>query len=333
MVHVYNNCVTFVKGHTYTSIVCTFLFICVSQFFCASYGVDILDTGYFLTAYEQVFDAPLSVSATMGYYLTNVFGGWILMLFPQMGIFGFRIVGAAIFVFLLIILFCVYRKVIPVIHIILGSLLVVLGELKYQYFFDNGLVTCFIYVIFLLLLYRGLYRKNRVEIFISGVLVGLNIFVRLPNILSVSAILIVLLNNWFLYNKRQYDWYFTIVFTFGIFVGCLLSYLLICLLGHQQIIADYIGFMIKMGNSGSGGHSWGTLLIAQFYMYSQAFLFLCLFYTIFAIDRKLREHKQICLFLFFVLIASAVTIGYAIIKMKIFTRRIYRRCQTYIGFL
>ena len=265
-----------------------------------------MDTGYFMTGYEQIFESSDSVSQSMGLYLTNVLGGEILNLFPNIGFWGFRIIGIILLDFTFLFFFCMLRNEIPIIHILLGCFLIVLGQAKFPCFWGAGLLTCSLYVIFILLLYRGLTKGNKVEIFISGIFVGLNIFVRIPNVLAVGIVLIVLLNRWFIYGDKKSDWYFTIVFASGIFVGCLLVFLLICLLGHQQLMIDTIENLVRSGNTGADGHSWFVLLITQFYLYSQAIIFLCLFYTIFAIDSKISQNKNIYFSASFFLVASFV---------------------------
>ena len=287
-----------IKGHPYITFVHTFLFICLFQTFSSFYGVDVADTGYFLTGYDQVLEAPESVMQTMGFYLTNVLGGGILKLFPNIGFWGFRIIGVILLDFTFLMIFWMLRNEIPIIHILLGCLLIVLGQAKFPCFFCAGLLTCSLYAIFLLLLYRGLSNNNKVLIFISGIVAGLNIFIRIPNVLAIGIIFLVLLNRWFIHGDRKCDWYFTIVFTSGILVGCFFVFILICLLGHQQLMIDTIANLVKSGNSGADGHSWSVLLTTQLFLYSQAIIFLCLFYTIFSIDSKISRNKLLISSLF-----------------------------------
>lgn len=65
----------YIKDHPCISFVFTILCICLFQIFSSFYGVDVMDTGYFMTGYEQIFESSDSVSQSMGLYLTNVLGG------------------------------------------------------------------------------------------------------------------------------------------------------------------------------------------------------------------------------------------------------------------
>lgn len=303
MEYLVNKFSNYIKNHLCITFVLTFLFICLFQTSFSFFGMDVMDTGYFMTGYEQIFESSDSVSHTMGLYLTNVMGGVIVKYFPTIGFWGFRIIGIILLDFTFLMIFWMLRNEIPIIHILLGCLLIVLGQAKFPCFFGAGLLTCSLYVIFILLLYRGLSKNNKVLIFISGIIVGLNIFVRIPNVLAIGIIFLVLLNRWFIYGDRKYDWYFTIVFTFGILVGCIFVFMLICLLGHQQLMIDTILNLVRSGYSGTDGHSWSVLLLSQFFLYSQAIIFLCLFYTIFAIDSKIGCKKNIYLTALFFLLA------------------------------
>ena len=298
-----------VKTNPYKITLVVFLTIFLFQIFSAFYGFDELDTGFFITGYEHFFEAPESVSQTMGYYLSNVIGGWFLKIFPYIGVWEFRIIGAILLDCIFLMVFLILRNEIPTIHLLLGFILIVLGQSRFPFFVGNGLLSCIFYTIFLLLLYRGISERNKILIFISGFIVGINIFVRIPNVMSISIVLIVLLNRWFIDGNREYDYFSAIVFSSGILVGCLSVFLLIRLLGHQQLMIDTIVNIVKSGNSEAGdNHSWSTLIIVQLYLYSQAVIFLCLFYTIFAIDRKVRDKKNIYLTISFFLIASFVII-------------------------
>ena len=138
--------VDYVQYNPFVSLFVTFVGILLYQCIDLFWGFEILDSGFHLTAFDNIFDAPDSISYNFMYYLTNVIGGGMLKLFPNLGILGFRMVGAVMVDIALILIFCVLRKDIPVIHLLIGAVLVVVCYNKVPYSLNNGICTCFFYV-------------------------------------------------------------------------------------------------------------------------------------------------------------------------------------------
>ena len=86
--------IIFVKKNPYKGLLLSFVGILLYQSLNIFWGFEILDSGFHLTAYDNFFDAADSVSYNFMYYLTNLIGGTIMQVFPNIGIVGYRIVGA-----------------------------------------------------------------------------------------------------------------------------------------------------------------------------------------------------------------------------------------------
>ena len=198
--------INYTQNYPFTSLAIVMVVLFCYQSLNIFWGFEILDSGYHLTAYDNIFDAPDSVSANFCYYLTNVLGGVFMNLFPGIGIVGFRIIGALFIDSAILLIFLCLRKEIPVVHLLVGSVLVVISYIQIPYSFNNGICSCFFYVCALLSLYKGLTNKKMTHVFMSGFFVGINIFSRIPNVLAVGLVLIVLFHGYIESYKPKCDW-------------------------------------------------------------------------------------------------------------------------------
>ena len=278
----------FAQKHPFLSLGLTFLFVLLFQSLNIFWGFELLDSGFHLTAFDNIFDAPDSVSYNFMYYLTNVIGGIIMNLFPGIGVFGFRVVGALFIDLSIFLIFFCLRKEIPVIHILLGSILVVVSYF-WPYSFNNGILSCFLYVCALLVLYKGLERGNAVLVILSGTIVGINIFSRAPNVLGIGLALLILCRRWIEDREVNFDWESALRFLFGVIIGVVFSLLLIIFLGHFSAFKEVLGVLFLKGTSSSDGHSLWNIIWTQIYFYLTAVVFMALFFSISYFNRKQRD--------------------------------------------
>lgn len=306
--------IIFVKKNPYKGLLLSFVGILLYQSLNIFWGFEILDSGFHLTAYDNFFDAADSVSYNFMYYLTNLIGGTIMQVFPNIGIVGYRIVGALFIDCSLLLLFFSLKKEVPVIHLLMGVILVVVCYIGVPYSFCNGICTCFFYTCFSLLIYRGLINRNFILLLIGGILVGINFFSRIPNVLSIGLCLIILFNRWFTDRVFLYDWKATLFFVIGIFAGVVAIIVVILTLGHMQAFIDSLNILFFKGSSSSDTHSLLNLIIAQLFTYSNALVYVASFFTVFYLNSKLKNTQLLkVLYIIFVsiLIAYHVYLGNA----------------------
>lgn len=298
--------VDFLQKNPFVSFSLTLIGILLYQCLNLFWGFEIADSGFHLTAFDNIFDAPGSVSYNFMYYLTNVIGGVIMKLLPNIGILGFRVVGAALVDIALLLIFCSLRKDIPVVHLLIGVVLVVVCYIKVPYSLNNGICTCFFYVCFLLLLYKGITSGNNILLFLGGCLVGINIFTRIPNVLAIGLGVIVLVNQWFINRKTIFAWTALLCFFVGVAIGIFFVAVLIWILGHQTAFMEAMNVLFLKGTSSSDTHSLGNLVIAQLYTDFIAVIYATSFFTVFYISKRLETDRT--KHVFFIVIASMIII-------------------------
>lgn len=252
------------------------------------FGIDLYDTGFHLVAYENIFEAPDCVTYNFMYYLTNIVGGIILRLFPEMGVIDFCVVGAFCVLGTMAFVFALLKNEIPTIHLLLGMALVITSYARLPYSFNNGILSCCLYAIAIVLLYKGVVKDSIVLLILSGVFVGINMFTRIPNVLGLGLFFLVLLHKYYCNKQNVLDWKNAFFWGGGVCMGISFVLLVMVLLGHLGVFLHSIKVVLSMA-SGDGTHSllWMLKIFVVFYL--TGLISLLFLYGICQIDDKIRN--------------------------------------------
>ena len=290
--------VKLVQKRPVISIIILLLILFLCQSLNLFWGFEILDSGYHLTAFQNIYDAPITVADNFGYYLTNLVGGAFIYIFPDMGIIHFRIVGAVcVLIAITFIYFSLWREV-PIIHLLVGLSLVILCYVKMPYSFNNGILSCLLYVIACLILFKGLNRNSSWLIFIAGIIVGINIFARIPNILGIGLFLVCLFYRKITKESDTLDWRITVCFLIGVGVGIGFIVLLMIQLGHLDIFIDDMKILFSSTSEKDSTYSITTLILAYLNFYMTNAISIMVFYSLFQIHNIISDKNKLLIYLF-----------------------------------
>ena len=252
------------------------------------YGFDLWDTGFHLVAYENVFDSPDVVSYNFMYYLTNVVGGAFLLANPEMCIIDFRFLGALFVLFSIVFIFATLKNEIPIIHLLIGAILVVVCYVRLPYSFNNGILSCCLYAVSIVTLYKGLSLNNSLLVIIGGVVVGVNIFTRLPNFLAIGMVFIVLLYKKYYLKINVVDWKNACCFLVGVGGGILVIMTLMTQLNHTESFMRSLETVFTL-TSGNETHNIMWILKIYIVFYLMAVIPILIFYALFNIDKEIAN--------------------------------------------
>lgn len=161
------------------------------QLACAVQGFDLSDEGWGMYFYQQIFKNPECVVAQMPYWVTGVIGGVWNLLLPEGGFLGTRILGIIMVTGTFCLSYVFLKKSINSGWLLVGliaQMLIVVGDPKpYGY---NSL-TAFIVLSVVIVFWRGLETNRLVWFFLGGFMLGVNIFVRIPNLAILPIILLI----------------------------------------------------------------------------------------------------------------------------------------------
>lgn len=237
------------------------------------YGMDIADAGFYLTFYDNIFSHPESVEYNFMYYLSGVIGGTLQGLFPSMGLCGMRLLGVAFNTLCGIVLYLALRRHVDERALALGCALVVTTFIAPPYTLCYDLCTIVFYTLAIALLWRGMERDKAWLVVLAGAAAGLNILVRIPNVLGLSMACLPLIRYWADRGRLGTTWrrpaMLSLLFLLGsaAAVGIVLALMperhYTCLLSVLHDLHDIAG-----DDSGTASHTTGQMIMVQLQFYA-----------------------------------------------------------------
>ena len=263
------------SSHYGTSVGWAIVLLMLWQMVIALFGVDLCDTGYYLTFFENIFKAPASVEYNFMYYLSGVAGGVLDALLPEgCKWLAMRVAGVLCNVGCMALLAWAFRRILPATAVILGFAVVVASLVQFPYTFNNDLMSALLWVAALTTAYKGLTGGRWWHLLLAGVLVGINTFTRIPNVLAAGVAVMPFVAHY--HNKCSWRdcWQQCATMLLGMAVGVVAVIGLMMALDHwdifRQNMTDLMG--VATGSSGEASHNAGGLVVAMLGFYRQ-----CLF--------------------------------------------------------
>ena len=264
-----------INGHYGTSVGWAIALLTLWQLVIALFGVDLCDTGYYLTFFDNIFKAPASVEYNFMYYLSGVAGGVLDGLLPEGGKWlAMRVAGVLCNVGAMAILAWVLRRILPATAVILGFAMVVASLVQFPYTFNNDLMSTLLWVAALALTYRGLMDGRWQHLLLAGIIVGMNTFTRIPNVLAAGLVALPFIARFYTGRSWRDCWRQCGVMLVGIAVGAAAVIGLMMALGHwdifKQNMTDLLG--VATGSSGEASHNAGGLVMEMLGFYKQCLI-------------------------------------------------------------
>ena len=209
------------------------------------------------------------------YYLSGIAGGALNAVLPEDGKWmAMRVAGVLCNVGAMAILACALRRVIPATAVILGFLMVVASLVQFPFTFNNDLMSALLWVVALALTYRGLTRDRWLPLLLAGLLVGVNTFTRIPNVLAVGLAVMPFVARIHIKRPWRECWRQCGTFLLGAIAGALAVIGMMMALGHWDIfvqnMTDLLG--VATGRSGTATHNAGGLVAVMLAFYRQCLL-------------------------------------------------------------
>ncbi|MDD2969703.1 MAG: hypothetical protein PHT21_09090 [Lachnospiraceae bacterium] len=234
-------------------------------------GIDVTDTGYSLGSFlfEPQMGEEWVLFAT---YLANLTGSMFAMLPFGNTMLGMNVYTSAIVSLSAFISYIFLKKKLPEWIVFLGifmaeSLCWCPTIILYNY------LTYLFFTLLIVLLYMGLTQK-RVFLFWAGIILGLNVMVRFPNLAQAALILSV----WY-YGWLRKDRFLLVLQNTLLCIGGFLTGLAVVLaeISIQYGLDSYISMithLFNMSSSSGDGHSLGSMLFSIVDAYFVAFRWL-----------------------------------------------------------
>lgn len=242
-------------------------------------GFDMCDEGWVLTGFQQIFNDPKSVQYLFLYYLSTFVGGVWNCLFGEGGILAFRVLAALSMTVSSYVIYKILRPYVPRSCMAAGTFWIFLcSDYGIMVFYHDNLTTllsaCASY--FLL---RSLLLDKPGMMFLCGIIVGVNVFARLPNASLVMLFSMVIPYYLVCRNGRMAVSMF-INACLGFAAGVAAVSLLMYSFGHFGIFIDAINDGFSAVDDGQSTHNLGRMLLVYLDNYSEVAINIVLVFTL-----------------------------------------------------
>lgn len=220
-----------------------------------------------MTFYDNIFNNPESVEYNFMYYLSGIIGGTFMKIFPESGILGIRILGMIFNLSTAFVVYYTYRKIIPEKHIFYGLLFIICSYISIPVCFYNDILTGFLYALSLTLLTKGLYKDYSIYTLLSGLLLGVNVFSRIPNILGFTFVCLIFVFCYYFRRTSYFIYKHNAIFILSFISGICLIFGLMKQLNHMDLFINNFKNVFLLASDSNNTHSFGNLIFAQIKTY------------------------------------------------------------------
>ncbi len=256
--------IPFLNSISYSkALVSTLCFIALFGFVLSFQGFDVCDEGLALTVYQQVFNCPSCIEFNFYRWFAAIIGGLWYLLFPNGGIWSFRILTIISFLISGFLVFKLFKPYLKPYQIAIGVIVsVFISDFGYLVFYHNHL-TIILNILIVCFMHRGIVKKNVVFLSISGFITVFCVLSRIPN-LTLLALVIAFFYPLFdkeeLNNKKVLIFKYFKFYSIGIVIGISCFLIAAFALNHQESLLNSLYSTIGHGTASDGNHNIWTLL-------------------------------------------------------------------------
>lgn len=281
-------------------------------------GLDFTDVGHSLTNYQQIFIEPASIQNSFACWLTNIIGGIWIKIIGDLGLFGAKLGGALVITLTCYLSYIILKDYIKKEYLLIGLLLTEMISFSGRVIIINyNNLTALFFTLSAYFLIMGIFKRQYLLFLFSGFLMGLNIFIRFPNILGILLVVVIFFYGYLKKIKISIQIRRSLYFFLGWCASIIMVIIIMKILGHYELYLNSLSGLFKMGTSSGSRHS-GIMLIKLLirdHLFVLQYFFIALVGTI-AISKifhkiKLNKYfKYIIFFIFALLISSFLYKGH-----------------------
>lgn len=220
------------------------------------------DSFYYILTNKQTLNDAESMSLSLNFYLANLIGGAFLQIWQGSELYGLRFFQIVNDFVLLIGLCKLYDKIIKNRYVQLGLLIPVVSFYyrPMEFYYDSLSVTFAVWILYFFV--NGFEKGSYKKIAISGFLVGINIFVRTPNLVYLGLGFLLVLFCFFC--KKSIRKHLQAFFC-GTLVGVFAVIMLMLSLGHLDAYIVGLKSLAGVAESGTESHNMASMIMVVLY--------------------------------------------------------------------
>lgn len=234
-----------------------FGFLILIQILIAMQGFDVCDEGSKLTFFQNFYSDIGSVRYNFVHYVSGIIGGIWYNLFPKGGILWFRVLTIIVQSATFLIAFNFLKNIFDRKVVFFGLCVTLfINDFGFIGFYHNHL-TALMSLLAVVTLFYAVLQKNKLFFFLAGILVGINIFTRIPNVLLISYGFIVFYDKLFLHTKTKWAvfWKRFSFYVLGVLFGILLVILFQMSHGHFTYMLEALDTLFQFSRAPDSDHN------------------------------------------------------------------------------
>ncbi len=229
-------------------------------------GLDLADEGLNAVFYRNIYSDPEAVQYTFMFWLSGVIGGAFEYIFPNMGVWGHRLVGALTLGATCMLAYRLLRPHLGKAALRLGLLFALFVIANNIRIFHYNYLCMLLYMLCALFLFNGLKHNKPFLVFLSGMMVAFETLARIPSLVNLGLVLAIFYYGYL----QQYSWgrMFRLAFIFGGgFIGGLCVMVAFGMVtGQLEIFLSAVRLVMEMGSGGASSHYGIGKLLKQFFL-------------------------------------------------------------------
>lgn len=224
--------------------------------FIALQGIDMSDSGYWLVGYQNFFSNVDVSKSIFSCWLTLLLGAGTNSLLGWMGFWGFKIANIIILYGMLYIVYLMLRAytnyTLLLFFLLLTAIFASIDRLSIISYYN---LTALFFLAAGALIYFGLIKNRIFLIFLAGFILGLNIFVRFPNLLGIGLIVAIIYYDFAKRHSRKETLKKSMFLIIGYMTGILATLFLMYLVGHYDLYIENITELLALSKDSAYHHS------------------------------------------------------------------------------
>ncbi len=251
-----------------------FLLLFLYQLIFIFQGLDFLDEGFTATFYQQFYNDPASVTYNFMFWLSGLIGGTFYYLFPDTGLLGLRFLSILFTTSTILIVYNLLKNYLNKTNLKIGLLLVTMCVCQNPKIFHYNFLSILLYTATASLLFNGLKKNNRWMLLLSGAMVGLDVFARIPSLVNMGLVIAIAFYGYLNKTAVKNIILHIVFFVAGFCIAVTGVLLLIKTMGHFDVFVNAFKLVTQMGQSdGESAYSLITLVRNFLNSYNDAFFF------------------------------------------------------------
>lgn len=309
--------------YTLSFVTATWFFLIVNK------GIDVTDVAYYLTKYKYYFDSEMQLKS-IGMFFNDLLGALIYHSVPSHQVLVLAICHWLLYMLSGLFIYKCLKKYVPRLGLVACIFIGSLFSLTWIKVMNYNATSMFMQTSAVCVMIKGLEQEEKRAFFWSGLLFGLNIYFRLPNVLQMGIGVMLI---WY-FGICKKDWNYTAKavksYGCGLVTGGLFGGAIAFLIIEKELIFAYFSRTVTSATSSESSHGilnifssilkGGMIGVVDWIRYGTALLILLILFRLFIKKKEWNEKSKKVLeyAISFLFIFAGCYVGYTIEYLNAF---------------